>query len=113
MPDASPVGRGPSLIESLQGLGARLAAHVPGQLLLRLLGQRPHVVDGRTLDPHVQLVRTVRLRQHIPALTGTSVGDRRTTYRIETASVTGSPTPVGGVRDLAVEGATGMLPARL
>lgn len=107
------MGSGPSLVESLQGLGARLAAHVSGQFLLRLLGQRPHVVDGRTLDPHVQLVRTVRLRRHIPALTRTSVGDRRTMYRSETASVTGSPTAVGGVRDLAVEGAVGMLPARL
>lgn len=113
MPDVNLLGRGPSLIESLQGLGARLAAHVPGQLLLRLLGQRSHVVDGRTLDPQVQLVRTVRLRRHIPVLTRTSVGDRRAMYRRETASVTGSPTPAGGVRDLAVEGAAGMLPARL
>lgn len=103
----------PSLVEVVQGTGARLASHVPGPLLLRLLGQRAHVVDGMTLDPHVQLVRMVRLRRDIPSLSVAQVGARRATYRRETASVTGTPTPVANVRDLAVEGAAGMLRARL
>lgn len=113
MPDAHAMNAQPSLVEAVQGAGARLMSHVPGPVVLRLLGQRPHVVDGMTLDPHVQLVRMVRLRRHIPSLSVAHVNARRATYRRETASVSGAPTPVANVRDLAVEGAAGMLRARL
>lgn len=113
MPDAKATSVHPSLVEALQGAGARLLSHVPGAAVLRLLGERPHVVDGMTLDPHVQLVRMVRLRRRIPPLSAAHVDARRATYRRETASVTGTPTPVASVRDVAIEGGDGTLRARL
>ncbi len=106
MPDAKATSVHPSLVEALQGAGARLLSHVPGAAVLRLLGERPHVVDGMTLDPHVQLVRMVRRRRRIPPLSAVHVDARRATYRRETASVTGTPTPVAACATLRSRGET-------
>ncbi len=102
----------PSLVEMLQGTGARLLSHLPGSALHRLVLRSSHVVEGMTLDPHVQLVRAVRVRHDVPMRTRENVVERRAIYRREVASVAGAPTPVGRVRDVDVEGASGTLAAR-
>ena len=87
-----------------------LAAPAP---LRRLVTGAPVVVDGRTLDPELQLV--LRLQR----LTGERVLDPsddveriRAEMRHQTQVIGGTP-PIGCVEDLAVPGPAGPVPVRL
>ncbi len=90
-------------------LGA-LAA--PGALR-RMLAGTPVVVDGRTLDPELQVV--LRLQR----LTGERVldpSDQLAAMRVDTLRQTrliGGRHPIGRVEDLAVPGPAGPVPVRL
>ena len=53
----------PTLAERLEGRIARLTSRIPSTWLLRLIGEQPVVIDGRTLDPHVQFVLAATRRQ--------------------------------------------------
>jgi len=96
----------------LEGRIARALAHLPGSWLLRLIGERPHVVDGRTLDAHVQFVLASQRRKIRIGLAEPTPAKGRERYRREIHSVAATPTSVAAVRDITVDGAEGPLVAR-
>lgn len=102
----------PGLRESIEGRIARLLSHVPGAWLLRLVGERPTIVNGATLDAHVQFLLAARRRKGDPGMCEPTVTAGRARYRRETAGVAGPLTPVGRVRELQVDGGAGTLLAR-
>ena len=71
------------------------------------------MVDGRTLDPHVQFVLAAQRRKIRVGLCEPTPETGRVRYRREVRAAAGTPTPVGSVRELTVDGATGPLAARL
>lgn len=111
MPD--PLRLTPSPGEQLIGAAGRLLTHVPGSWLLRLMREPARTGDAGTLDPHVQfLLRVQRLRGR-RGLVEPSVPEGRARLERDIRGSTGTPTPVGTVRDLTVPGAIGPLPARV
>ncbi len=106
----------PSARQRIEGRIARLLAALPGAWLLRLIGESPRVVDGLTLDAHVQFVLNVRNRlpQRLMSEPTPEAGRRRY-QRDVLAATTGAgarPTRVKAVRDLSVDGAVGPMSAR-
>ncbi|MBL0172071.1 MAG: alpha/beta hydrolase [Gemmatimonadaceae bacterium] len=102
----------PSARERLEGQLARALAHVPGAWLLRLIGERPLVVDGRTLDAHLQFLLAAQRRKRRIGLTEPTPASGRARYRRETQAVAAVPTPVAAVREMVVDGDSGPLAAR-
>ena len=91
---------------------ARWLAHVPGALLLRVVGESPRVSDGATLDAHLQFLLAVRRIKGEPAMCEPTLAEGRLRYRHEVLTVTGAPTPVARVTACQVPGAAGPLDAR-
>jgi acetyl esterase len=89
---------------------ARLVDAVPPAAARRLAG-RPQPVDGDTLDPHLAMVLALNERLH-PDRAGLSLQEQRAGIRASSRMAAGPPIPVGPVRDLAVDGAAGLLRAR-
>ncbi len=112
----APPTESPSARQRIEGRIARLLAGLPGSWLLRLIGEQPRVVDGLTLDAHVQFVLNVRNRLPERLMTEpTPSAGRRRYQRDVLAATTGAgarPTRVKAVRDVMVDGATGPMPAR-
>lgn len=106
----------PSSRQRIEGRIARVLAGLPGAWLLRLIGEPPRVVDGLTLDAHVQFVLNVRNRLPHHLMSEPTPGDARRRYQRDVlAATTGAgarPTRVQAVRDLSVDGATGPMSAR-
>ncbi|HEX8695429.1 MAG TPA: alpha/beta hydrolase [Longimicrobium sp.] len=103
-----PVRLGEHLLRILtQGL-----ARLPPSLQARLSGEPPVVVDGQTLDPHVQLVRALRRRRNPWGLCEPTLDEARARYRREAVAFTGRKTPVGAVRDFEIPGGAGPLRVR-
>jgi acetyl esterase len=104
------------LVQRLEGRLARLLAHVPGAWLLRVIGERPTVIDGQTLDPHVQFILARRRRKPAHLMGGPTPEEARRRNRLEIRAVStdagATPTEVHAVRTLTVPGATGALNAR-
>ncbi|HEX2091311.1 MAG TPA: alpha/beta hydrolase [Longimicrobiaceae bacterium] len=100
------------LADRLQRVGARGLAWLPGPLLVRFSGEPPVVADGRTLDPHVQLLRALRRRRNPWGLCEPSPAEGRARFRHETLAFTGPRTRVGSVRDLEIPGEGGPLRVR-
>jgi acetyl esterase/lipase len=93
---------------------SRLLFHLPPRVVVRLSGEPPVVVDGTTLDPHVQLVRAMR-RRHNPhryGLTEPTVEVARRRFRREALLFRGPATPVASVRDFEIPGDAGALRVR-
>lgn len=112
MSDLARLRPNPSLAERLEGRLGRWLAHLPGSLLLRLIREAPHVVDGRTLDPHLQVILAAQRRKVRPGLCSPTVAAGRATYHREVLAAAGTPTPVAQVHDITVDGAEGPLAAR-
>src|SRR3954464_10854541 len=91
---------------------ARILAALPPRLQLRLSGRRQVVVDGQRLEPEIQLQLAMIERQGAPPVESQTRPGGRETPRRGPAVAGGRPLPVAGVRDLAVDGATGPLRAR-
>lgn len=106
------IDAGPSVRERLEGRVARWLAHVPGALLLRVVGESPRVIDGATLDAHLQFLLAVRRIKGEPAMCEPTLAEGRLRYRHEVLTVTGAPTPVARVTACQVPGAAGPLDAR-
>ncbi len=102
----------PTLAERLEGRIARLTSRIPSTWLLRLIGEQPVVIDGRTLDPHVQFVLAATRGKRQIGMIEPTINAGRARYRSEILATTGSPTAVGAVRDITVDGGAGPLPAR-
>ena len=116
MSDGTIASDAPSALEQVEGRIARLCASLPGSWLLRMVRERPRMIDGLTLDAHVQFILAARRRKPQVSMCGPTVRDARLRYRRDVAAVTGGsgaqPTPVGSVRDLTLDGDTGPLHAR-
>ena len=102
--------------ERLEGRIARLLASLPGAWLLKLIGETPLTVDGRTLDPHVQFILAARRKRRVLLLTEPTPADGRRRYRREIQAVAVSsgarPTRVKSVQAVAIEGGPVALAAR-
>ena len=77
-----------------------------------LSGRPPICVDGQTLEPEIQLGVSLLERRGKRPLQALSVAEARTAYHRQIGMLSGPPIPVGVVRDLVVEGATGPLIVR-
>ncbi|HEX6447714.1 MAG TPA: alpha/beta hydrolase [Streptosporangiales bacterium] len=91
---------------------ARLVTALPGSLRRGLAG-RPIGRDGQVLDPHVQLVLSLRERRGVVPLDGLTPREAREHVAREALLVCGPAPDVAGVTDLEVDGAAGPLRARL
>jgi acetyl esterase len=91
---------------------ARMLASLPPRLQLRLSGGSPVRVDGQTLEPEIQLTLAMLERQGARALETMSPPEAREDMRRRAAVAAGPALPVGGVRDLTIDGAAGPLRAR-
>ena len=104
------------LANRIEGRLVRALRHVPGAWLLRAIGERPRVIDGLTLDPHVQFILAMQRRKASTLMSGLTPGEARRRNRLEIRAVTVgagvAPTPVHTVRSLSVPGAAGALAAR-
>ena len=116
MSDRTIASDAPSALEQVEGHIARLCASLPGSWLLRMVRERPRMVDGLTLDAHVQFLLAARRRKPQVSMCGPTLRDARLRYRREVAAVTGGsgarPTRVDSVHDLTLDGDTGPLHAR-
>jgi acetyl esterase len=112
----TPPTESPSARQRIEGRIARLLAGLPGSWLLRLIGEQPRVVDGLTLDAHVQFVLNVRNRLPERLMTEPTPSEGRRRYQRDVLAATTAagarPTRVKAVRDVLVDGATGPLSAR-
>jgi acetyl esterase len=97
----------------LESLAGRLIGRLPPRLALALAFERPLVIDGQVLDPHVQAIRASRSRLHPYGLCEPTVEAGRRRYAREARALHPHPTPVAEVRALRVAGAAGDLDARL
>lgn len=105
-----------SATERIEGRLARLLGGLPGPWLLKLIREQPRVIDGLTLDAHVQFILAARRRKRAVLMTGPTPTVARLRNRREIDAVTigagARPTRVRSVRDLIVDGAAGSLAAR-
>ena len=110
--------RDPTATDRLRGAAARALARLPAAVQDRLAdavpgGPAPEV-DGQRLDPALRLVLALN-----PGGAGDAARVRadpvaaRHRLRREVLALRGRPTPVGSVADLVVDGAAGLLDARL
>lgn len=110
---AVPGGALPGLADRVRGALARALVRLPAPVLRALSGRPAVRRDGQTLDAALQFVLVARGRREERPLTAGSPAEARVRHRREILSVRGPTTAVGTVRDLAVDGAAGLLPARL
>lgn len=92
---------------------ARLLSELPPETQRKLSGKPPVRIDGQTLEPDLQLTLSLLERQGRPPLETLTPTEAREMFRRQVAVSNGPPAPVGGVRDLELDGAAGRLPARL
>ena len=78
----------------------------------RRLRERPIVVEGQTLDPATQTMLQIQRLAREPLIETLDLAGGRASLRRGSLLTAGRPTPVGEVRDLRIDGATGSLPAR-
>jgi acetyl esterase len=98
--------------EHLQRWIARGIARLPPAWQVRLSGRPPVVIDGQTLDPHVQAVLALRRRRGVPGLTEPDPVTARARFRREARIFAGPETPVGPVREFEIAGGGGPLRVR-
>jgi len=97
----------------LQSGIARLVGRLPGALARGLSFAPALVIDGQTLDPHVQGIRALRAPLHRHGLCQPNVTAGRARYVREALALRSAPALIGAVRDLSVPGAASALDARL
>lgn len=102
----------PTVAEWVQRVAARGLSRLPPAWQVRLSGEAAAEDAGSTLDPHVQLVRALRRRTRRHGLCAPDLEAARARFHRETQSLVGRPTPVGAVRDLAIDGPGGPIPVR-
>jgi acetyl esterase len=96
---------------TLEATVLRTAMALPPRLQ-RLLAGRPVVRDGQTLSVETQLMLRLDRVAGVPAVESLP-WDRARVELDRQAALVGGRQPIGAVRDLEVDGATGPLPARL
>lgn len=110
--DPAPSDRPITAAEHLQRIVARAFGKLPGSVLVRLSGRPPVVIDGQTLDPHVQWVLSMRRRRGHKGLIEPTPQIGRARFRRECLAYGRPVTPVGAVRDFEIPGPAGPLRVR-
>jgi acetyl esterase len=100
------------LSDRIERLVARVLVRLPGHVHVRMSREPPVVADGRTLDPHVQLIRALRRRRNPHHLCEPSLQAGRARYRRESLLFRGPVTQVRAVRDFTIPGSGGELRVR-
>ncbi|MDB4947467.1 MAG: Acetyl esterase [Gemmatimonadetes bacterium] len=95
------------LIGRIERLAAVGLAKLPAAWLVRMSGRPAVVVDGQTLDPHVQLLLALRRRRGTPGLVEPTLPRARARYLREMRAYAGPKTDVASVRDFAIDGGGG------
>ncbi|MCL3817569.1 alpha/beta hydrolase [Aeromicrobium wangtongii] len=99
----------PQLIGAARGAAARSLLQLPSPVIARLAGA-PVVVDGRTLDPEMQLVLRLQ-RLDGPAVEELSIRQGRRVI-VASSQVAGGTQPIGAVTDRTIDGPAGPLGLR-
>jgi cation diffusion facilitator CzcD-associated flavoprotein CzcO/acetyl esterase/lipase len=102
----------PRPVDRIRALVGRTVARAPASVAVRLSGEPPVVLDGRTLDPHLQFLRASLRRLGAKGLCEPSIEAGRQRYVREALASRDAPTPVGAVHDITVDGTAGPLAAR-
>ncbi len=89
---------------TLEAAFARAAGRCPGALLLRVIGARATVVDGNTLDPHVQFLLRMQQLTGRQGFCEPTPAAGRLRYRQEATALVLKPTAVGNVREFSIPG---------
>lgn len=105
------VSRIEALQDFVQARALRLAMGLPTRLQ-RLLNLRPVRRDGLELDPETQLMLALQRLSRSPKVEALPLAEARRELVRQTGLV-GGRQPIGGIRDLVVDGADGPIPARL
>jgi len=92
--------------------GARLIDGLSPRTQVRLSGRPPVVRDGEVLDPGLQLLLRLRALRGAPGVMELGPVAARARARRDAMVFAGRPAAVGAIRELAVEGPAGALPAR-
>jgi acetyl esterase len=100
------------LADRVERLVARVLVRLPPRVQVLLSGEPAVSVDGRTLDPHVQLVRALRRRRNRGGLCEPTPEEARARFRREGVLFRGPVTPVASVRDFDIPGPGGPLRVR-
>ena len=99
----------PQVVGAVRGVTARSLMQLPRPVLARLAGA-PVVIDGRTLDPEIQLI--LRL-QRLEGPAAESVSITRGRRIIDSSSrLAGGKQPIGAVTDRTIDGPGGPLALR-
>jgi acetyl esterase len=98
---------GPAARQRLEFHAVRLISALPPKVQVLLSGRPPIRVDGQTLEPEIQLGVSLLERRGKRPLQALSVAEARTAYSRQIGRLSGPSTPVGVVRDLVFDGATG------
>ena len=99
----------PQVVGAVRGVTARSLMQLPRPVLARLAGA-PVVIDGRTLDPEIQLI--LRL-QRLEGPAAESVSITRGRRIIDSSSrLAGGRQPIGAVTDRTIDGPGGPLALR-
>ncbi|GAB3661686.1 alpha/beta hydrolase [Nocardioides korecus] len=101
----------PDLRYALESFLLRTTLNLPPRVQRRLRG-RPRVIDGLTLAPELQLMLSLQKVAKLPDMATLGLGDARDAY-VRSTRMLGGRQPIGAVRDLEVDGATGPIKARL
>jgi acetyl esterase len=96
----------------MQALIVRALLGMPAPLRRLVCGEDAHVVDGQTLDPQLQVLRTLQRWRGARGLVEPTHRHGRRRFRREMMALNAPLTPVHAVRDLAIDGPGGRLPLR-
>ncbi len=107
----SPTGR--TKRERLEYRAARALAALPPTTQVKLSRRPPVRVDGQELEPEVQLTLALLERQGLAGIETLSPAQAREQVRRQALAAEGPTPEVGARRDLQVDGAEGLLAARL
>lgn len=103
----------PTLRDRARGAAARALAQLPPAAQVRLARSPPPEVDRQRLDPSVHLLLSLNEREDTAETVRTDTLRARAHLRRDVLSLRGTPTRVGSVADLCVDGADGPLSGRL
>ena len=105
-------GHQPSRLDRIErGAFAALLAMPPA--LTKLAAGKPHVVDGQTLDPQIQVGLRILSKIAGPELDELPIDKARAVLEQESWLFGGEPAEVASSRDLLIPGPAGDIPARL
>ncbi len=97
------------VVDGAKGTTARALMKLPRPVIKRLAGT-PLVINGRTLDPEIQLLLKLQRIEGPPAETQPITKGRR--QILSTSRLVGGNQPIGAITDRTIDGPGGPLPLR-